>query len=121
MENLKKNIDLDLDELLDKHYYRKKEYELHKKNEEEKLNLPKIEYKTKKKGKKKSPSVRSERSPTRDNKLRDDSRDNSQNKSPTRLKDKPMTQMKKKGNPLEQRKKQPKKQFPLDCKWLLIQ
>jgi len=42
LDNLKKNIDLDLDELLDKHYYKKKELELKEKFKEERTTLPKI-------------------------------------------------------------------------------
>ena len=122
MENLKKNIDLDLDELLDKHYYQKKEKELRDKNEEEKGTLPRIDHRKNKRGKAlmKDRSVSEKKisfkTKNNDNSSNDSGKARKNNVSNTH-KDKPLSPIKKgKANALDQRgKKMVKKQNTIDC------
>jgi hypothetical protein len=110
---LKKNIDLDLDELLDKHYYRKKLIDLKRRMEEE-TNLPKIEYRKKKN------RASSDSSSDQIQRINEEIIDNSGNKKNSNLnknKEKTGIPTKKKQNIVEPRKIKPKKQVPVDSNY----
>lgn len=118
---MKKNIDLDLDELLDKHYYQKKEKELKERNVDIKNHLPKIEKKEKyvRKEKPSRKSTSSDRKNTHNNRsISNDKVTVTRKINPSfNIKDK-ISNLTKKGkvNPLDTRGKKPKKQTTIDRK-----